>query len=301
MIVIAKNTERKFLQELALCKRLNRSPRCYFLPLSQLTDVSREETFVQLLTLFHQVPNSYTAHIFICSDRDTFILISDLAKEEFCRFLDGFTAAIGKTEFARKAEFYEVGKDYEALEALGKCKQETADARQVEVQRQEQMQQAHQLVEEMAQVNPAMLETLQARRADRMQKQVLVVDDDQLCRSLATNVLGKRYSCAVAKNSKDALREYLLLAPDALFLDIGLPDINGFDLLEHLFAIDPHAYVIMFSGRKDKENILRALEMGAQGFVGKPFTGNQLLEYVGKSPFIREKEERAQRDKQGAA
>lgn len=301
MIVIAKDTERKLLQELALCKRVNRSPHCYFLPLSQLEGMSKEEMFVQLLTLFHQVQNSYTAQIFICSDRDTFIFISDLAREQFSAFLDEFVVAIGKKDFARKAEIYEVGRDFDMLNARAKEKAAQAEAVVAEAQRKGQLEQARLLVEEMEQVNPAMLQTFQSRRAERGGKQILVVDDDQLCRSMASNALGKRYSCSVAKNGKDALREYILLAPDVLFLDIGLPDINGFDLLEHLFTVDPHAYVIMFSGRKDKENILKALEMGAQGFVGKPFTGNQLLEYVRKSPFIREKEDRDQQGKKGVA
>lgn len=301
MIVIAKNTEKKLLQELALCKRVNRSPQCYFLPLSQLAELPKEEIFVQLLTLFHQVPNSYTAQIFICADRDTFILISDLTKERFSEFLDEFVTAIGKKDFARKAEIYDIGRDFDTLATLAKDKTAQVEAAVAEAQRKGQLEQARLLIEEMEQVNPAMLQTFQSRRAERVGGQILVVDDDQLCRSMASNALGKRYSCAIAKNAKDALREYILLAPDVLFLDIGLPDINGFDLLDHLFSIDPHAYVIMFSGRKDKENILKALEMGAQGFVGKPFTGNQLLEYVKKSPFIREKEERDQQSKKGVA
>ena len=82
---------------------------------------------------------------------------------------------------------------------------------------------------------------------------------------------------------------YVNKAPDVLFLDIGLPDINGHDVLERLFKLDPQAYVVMFSGNGDRENVLKAVELGAKGFVGKPFTQEKLIQYIEKSPFIQEK------------
>ncbi len=301
MIVIAKHSEKKLLQEMALCKRIGRSSHCYFLPLSQISEVPKDTVFVSLLSLFHKVKNSYTAQIFICGDRDTFILISDLSRENFHEFLDEFVGSVGRKDFAQKVEMYDLLKEYDTLEAVCKSKLVQAEAARAEGERRDQIVQAEKILEELMQVNPELLQTLHQRRAGREQKTVLIVDDDQLCRSLASNVLSKQYSCAIARTSKDAIVEYVNLAPDALFLDIGLPDISGFDLLEQLFRIDPHAYVIMFSGRKDKQNILKAVEMGAQGFVGKPFTGNQLLEYVRKSHFIREKEDKIRLGKQGVA
>ena len=85
---------------------------------------------------------------------------------------------------------------------------------------------------------------------------------------------------------------YVNKAPDVLFLDIGLPDINGHEVLEKLFKLDPDAYVVMFSGNGDKENIMKAVELGAKGFVGKPFSQEKLLQYIQKSPFIQEKQKR---------
>lgn len=301
MIVIARHTEKKLLQELALSRRQNRSQRCYYLPLSLLDDMPRDTVFVPLLTLFHKVPNSYMAQLFICNDRDTFIFISDLSLAAFNEFLDEFTQALGRPDFARKAHLYEVGRDHDALSDI--CQRKSALAQQLQAEEARRVQIAHvgKMLEELTQLRPELLETLQQRRAERAQAQVLLVDDDQLCRTLAANVLSKKFGCVQAKTSKEALLEYVKTAPDAMFLDIGLPDISGFDLLEQLFAVDANAYVIMFSGRKDKENILRALEMGAQGFVGKPFSGQQLLEYVRKSPFVQEKEDRLNKGRQGVA
>jgi two-component system chemotaxis response regulator CheY len=71
-----------------------------------------------------------------------------------------------------------------------------------------------------------------------------------------------------------------------LFLDIGLPDIDGLKVLERIFKLDPQAYVVMFSGNGSKEHIMRAVELGARGFVGKPFTKEKLFQYIEKSPFV---------------
>jgi len=45
----------------------------------------------------------------------------------------------------------------------------------------------------------------------------------------------------------------------------------------------------MFSGKGDRDNIMKAVEMGAKGFVGKPFTREKLFQYIEKSPFVIEK------------
>ena len=45
----------------------------------------------------------------------------------------------------------------------------------------------------------------------------------------------------------------------------------------------------MFSGNGDRDNVLKAIELGAKGFVGKPFTKDKLFQYIEKSPFIQEK------------
>jgi FixJ family two-component response regulator len=42
----------------------------------------------------------------------------------------------------------------------------------------------------------------------------------------------------------------------------------------------------MFSGNGDRDNIIKAMQLGAKGFVGKPFTKDKLIAYIEKSPFI---------------
>ena len=93
-------------------------------------------------------------------------------------------------------------------------------------------------------------------------------------------------------DGQGALMGYVNKAPDVLFLDIGLPDIDGHAVLEKIFKLDPDAYVVMFSGNKDRDNVMKAVELGAKGFVGKPFTSEKLLQYIQKSPFIQAKQKK---------
>ena len=83
---------------------------------------------------------------------------------------------------------------------------------------------------------------------------------------------------------------YVNKAPAVRFLDIGLPDIDGHTVLKKVFEIDPDAYVVMFSGNGDKENVMKAVKTGAKGFVGKPFTKDKLYQYIDKSPFVQTKQ-----------
>jgi len=112
------------------------------------------------------------------------------------------------------------------------------------------------------------------------------VEDDLFSQRLVANVLQSKFELTMAEDGQGAIMGYVKHAPDVLFLDIGLPDIDGHAVLEKLFQIDPQAYVVMFSGNGDKENVMKAITLGAKGFVGKPFSEDKLLQYIHKSPFI---------------
>jgi len=59
-----------------------------------------------------------------------------------------------------------------------------------------------------------------------------------------------------------------------------LPGTNGFEVLRHIRMLDANAYVVMFSGNRDLEHICHALNLGADGFVGKPFRKENLQYYL---------------------
>lgn len=135
----------------------------------------------------------------------------------------------------------------------------------------------------------SMIKSIPVRRRDRNEQIIQIIEDDAFSQRIISNIL--REKCVVVNSStgRDALHHYSLHAPDIVFLDIGLPDINGQDLLKRLLDIDPTAFVVMLSGQGNKENVLNAIQKGAKGFIGKPFSNQKLVQFIRSSPFIQQK------------
>jgi len=109
---------------------------------------------------------------------------------------------------------------------------------------------------------------------------ILVVEDDVVSRQLVACAFKKEHNLITAKNAQEAISQYLLYSPDIVFLDINLPDYNGFQVLHYLRQQDAKAFIVMFSGNDDLANISQALAAGARGFVAKPFNRDKLQRYV---------------------
>lgn len=119
----------------------------------------------------------------------------------------------------------------------------------------------------------------QARKA-RYPQHVLLVEDDPVTRRIVSNCLKEKYALISAGTAEDALANYLIYAPDVVFLDIGLPDVSGLDVLHQIMKTDPEAYVVMFSGNSYLDNVTLALGHGAAGFIAKPFKKEKMLHYI---------------------
>lgn len=123
------------------------------------------------------------------------------------------------------------------------------------------------------------LETKQRRRS-RHPQYVMIVEDDPVTRRVVSQAFKENYAIISAQNAHEAVSNYLLHAPDVVFLDIGLPDANGFAVLKQIISCDPEAYVVMFSGNDYPDNIAQAFCEGAMGFVAKPFKKESLSHYI---------------------
>ncbi len=141
----------------------------------------------------------------------------------------------------------------------------------------------------LSQADHELFATIAERRKKRQNSLVMVVDDDEISRVLATNVIGKKYEWISVEDGQHALSTYITHAPDAIILDIGLPDIDGHEVLECVSYIDPEAYVVMYSKHNEEKDVLLAIEEGAQGFVIKPFKREKLFHYIDRSPHLIEK------------
>ncbi|GII28252.1 response regulator [Planotetraspora mira] len=109
---------------------------------------------------------------------------------------------------------------------------------------------------------------------------VLVVDDEpQILRALRINLVARHYEVAVATDGGSALRSAADWHPDLVVLDLGLPDIDGVDVIHGLRGWTTIPIVVL-SGRTGNEDKVDALDAGADDYVTKPFSIDELLARV---------------------
>jgi two-component system KDP operon response regulator KdpE len=106
---------------------------------------------------------------------------------------------------------------------------------------------------------------------------VLVIDDEPPIRKLLRMGLGTQgYDILEASNGKIAL-EKLAEKPALIILDLGLPDIQGHDLLRMIRARDDSVPIVVLSSRGDEAGKVQALDLGADDYLTKPFGMDELL------------------------
>jgi two-component system KDP operon response regulator KdpE len=109
---------------------------------------------------------------------------------------------------------------------------------------------------------------------------VLVVDDEpQMLRALRINLAARHYEVAVAADGASALRQAADWHPDVIILDLGLPDLDGVEVIHGLRGWTSIP-IIVLSGRSDSVDKVDALDAGADDYVTKPFGIDELLARV---------------------
>ncbi len=109
---------------------------------------------------------------------------------------------------------------------------------------------------------------------------ILVIDDEPPIRKLLRMGLGTQgYQTIDAANAKAAL-EAMSGKPDLVILDLGLPDMQGLDLLRQIRARHEDVPIVVLSSRGDEAGKVEALDLGADDYVTKPFGMEELLARV---------------------
>jgi two-component system, OmpR family, KDP operon response regulator KdpE len=106
---------------------------------------------------------------------------------------------------------------------------------------------------------------------------VLVVDDEpQILRALTINLRARHYDVITAATGADALASATAHPPDLVILDLGLPDLDGVDVVRGLRGWCT-APIIILSGRTDSADKVDALDAGADDYLTKPFGVDELM------------------------
>jgi Response regulators consisting of a CheY-like receiver domain and a winged-helix DNA-binding domain len=106
---------------------------------------------------------------------------------------------------------------------------------------------------------------------------ILVVEDDAPIRNLITTTLEtQNYGYITAENGSQSLLAAVSGKPDIILLDLGLPDMDGIEVIKKIrsWSVTP---IIVISARSDDRDKIQALDMGADDYLTKPFSVEELL------------------------
>ncbi|MBF0517463.1 MAG: response regulator [Nitrospirae bacterium] len=105
---------------------------------------------------------------------------------------------------------------------------------------------------------------------------LLIEDEAQMRRFLAITIKGHGYRLIESETAKDGLMQAAMRNPDVILLDLGLPDMDGIEVIKQLRSWSDTS-VIVISAREQEEDKIRALDMGADDYLTKPFSAGELL------------------------
>lgn len=113
-----------------------------------------------------------------------------------------------------------------------------------------------------------------------MKANILVVEDDNAVRNLITTALATfGYKCCYASNGAEAIAEAVSLQPNLFILDLGLPDMDGADIITKLRTWTSNP-IIVVSARCEVHDKIAALDAGADDYLTKPFSVEELMARV---------------------
>jgi len=113
---------------------------------------------------------------------------------------------------------------------------------------------------------------------------ILVVDDEEgILKSVVGILEDEGYKTITARDGREALQLYQSKAPDALLLDIWMPDMDGIEVLKRLQEIDEDSAVVVISGHGTISTAIKAIKLGAFDFIEKPLSMDILLVILEKA------------------
>jgi two-component system KDP operon response regulator KdpE len=113
-----------------------------------------------------------------------------------------------------------------------------------------------------------------------IRRKILVVDDEErMVRFIRLNLEHDGFVVVEAFNGKQALQRLRDATPDLILLDIMMPDLDGFEVLQMIREIN-NVPVIMLTAKGEEDDRVRGLELGADDYVTKPFSPRELVSRV---------------------
>ena len=120
---------------------------------------------------------------------------------------------------------------------------------------------------------------------DGRSRRVLVVDDDPfLIELIMTRLAIAEYQVQGARDGVQAIERLRDFRPEAMVLDLNMPNLDGFGVLAHmkLHGLTDKTMTMVLTARNNAEDVSKAISLGAKDYLSKPFKDEQLLARVGR-------------------
>lgn len=105
---------------------------------------------------------------------------------------------------------------------------------------------------------------------------LIIEDENTICNFISTTLLANDYKVLKASNGKEAISSFSSYCPDVILLDLGLPDMDGLDVLKKIRSWSSVPIIIVSARDQEKEKVT-ALDLGADDYITKPFGTSELL------------------------
>lgn len=108
---------------------------------------------------------------------------------------------------------------------------------------------------------------------------LLLIEDHKLSTKMFKSALQK-HRIISAFNGLGGVEAFIKSRPHMVFLDIVLPDISGFEVLRRIRSLDHYAHIVVVSGMKNEADVDACRNLGADGFIGKPYNKEHIDFYI---------------------
>ena len=270
--IVSQNAERELLATIERGEQRSIVRGALYFCASELANKPLENGIILAIS---PLLNDKQATIYFFADGDLLIAWSGVQKatlDELCQRLYAHFSLTGNKNLHTYYDFNAHGEDLRLL-----CKQKLETLLQPKNTQTPTKNFLDILPEQIV-----VFQMLKENRKARKQLEILVVEDQAFSSKLLIGLLERICKTYPAFNAKTALDIYLLHAPDIVFLDVEMPDINGHDLAATISKLDDEAYIVMVTANNYIEDVARAKENGAKGFVAKPYSKQKILENVEK-------------------
>ncbi len=213
------------------------------------------------------------AHVYLLADNDIVVLVREIDAQLLPGLEQVLIKAFSKIEGDTLITRYDLATQSNDLLSIVHAKQE-----KLRIQRAEKEQLAKLAQQEALKFSIPAAEL--ALRPCRQRKIILIVEDDPSTSMLLAGLIDPAFTIVMAQSAAEAVAQYRAHIPDLVFLDIGLPDVDGLTVLQHLKAADPQGCVVMLTANGYRDNLDKARAAGVSGFVAKPFTRSKIQQVM---------------------